>query len=128
MPLSRPAGRRLVGPPIRRGPYGLPGVPFIYVKVGTAPKETYVLYKLNGGTEPRCTAAGTTGASDEMIQTLTKQGSALLCLTSPKVFEKKPMFTQDQWDKIAKGTPNLASLVVPTVLPFAIVLANVPFL
>ncbi|KAL8274128.1 hypothetical protein Esti_001970 [Eimeria stiedai] len=67
---------------------------------------------------------GDTGTGDD-IQKVTKEGSALLCLTSPNVFEKKPMFTQGQWDKIAMVVSSSASVAVPSVLAFAAVSAGI---
>ncbi|KAL8436738.1 hypothetical protein Efla_002170 [Eimeria flavescens] len=54
------------------------------------------------------------------------EGKALLCLTTPDAFKTKPLFTQQQWEKISTAIKNSApQLLVPSLLPLAAALAAV---
>ncbi|KAL8451287.1 hypothetical protein Emed_002088 [Eimeria media] len=55
-----------------------------------------------------------------------KKKYGLVCLTSPNVLgNQSPMFTADQWEKIAKIFSSSASAAVPSFLAIAAVLAGV---
>ncbi|KAL8431331.1 hypothetical protein ACSSS7_005346 [Eimeria intestinalis] len=56
-------------------------------------------------------------------QSRSKMVSALLCATTPVAFDNNPLFTRDQWDKIAKA--NSASTAMASLLTSAALLAAV---
>ncbi|KAL8440802.1 hypothetical protein Emag_007717 [Eimeria magna] len=55
-------------------------------------------------------------------QSDSKMVSALMCATTPVAFENSPLFTRDQWDKIAKA--NSASMATASLLTSAALLAG----
>ncbi|KAL8450468.1 hypothetical protein Emed_002556 [Eimeria media] len=68
-------------------------------------------------------AASPEGGSGGNDGTVGKKASALVCLTSPDARTKNPLYTEQQWDKIAKALSNPASSAVPSFLILAAALA-----
>ncbi|CDJ64351.1 SAG family member [Eimeria necatrix] len=56
----------------------------------------------------------------------TERGQALICMTTPDVFQdaSSAPFTQEQWDKIITSLTGSASAAVPRLTAFAIVLLS----
>ncbi|KAL8274123.1 hypothetical protein Esti_001965 [Eimeria stiedai] len=71
-------------------------------------------------------AAGAAGAPGgaEAENAGGKKAKALVCLTSPEAFNNKPLFTQQQWDKIAKALSSSTSVAAPSFLVLAAVLSG----
>ncbi|KAL8448007.1 hypothetical protein Emag_004121 [Eimeria magna] len=79
-----------------------------------------------GGGPPQLTVPSQPGAAEDGSgEAKDKTASALVCLTSPDAFAKNPLFSQQQWKKIAKALSNSTSFAVPTSLAFAAMLAVV---
>ncbi|KAL8450471.1 hypothetical protein Emed_002559 [Eimeria media] len=73
----------------------------------------------------------TTNKQKETVQNnnaTDKTASALVCLTSPDAFTKNPLYSQQQWEKIAKALTNSTSIAMPTSLALAAVLTGVMLL
>ncbi|KAL8451283.1 hypothetical protein Emed_002084 [Eimeria media] len=99
-----------------------------YVGMGGEALSFLALYNPQNDAQAECKVAVCKEAQktrESGAEGSTKQGSALLCVTSPNAFSKRPVFTQDQWDKIAKAFSSSASAAAPSTLALAAVLTNV---
>nr|QIS60152.1 surface antigen 11 [Eimeria stiedai] len=81
------------------------------------------LYNPSSVPEGECKVAICDGT--QVTQKLTtRKSSALVCLTSPSALTKQPIFSEAQWEQIAKVFSSSASGAVPSALAFAAVLAG----
>ncbi|KAL8450470.1 hypothetical protein Emed_002558 [Eimeria media] len=78
------------------------------------------------GSDEQNGAPGVPGAAGraEGDNAESRKAKALVCLTSPDAFNNRPLFTQEQWDKIAKALSSSTSVAAPSTLAFAAMLSE----
>ncbi|KAL8440801.1 hypothetical protein Emag_007716 [Eimeria magna] len=80
------------------------------------------LYNPDSKAEGQCSVATCTVSEDTGGEGQEKTVSGLVCSTTPNVFGKESLFTQNQWDSIKGVLSNSASATVPSILALATLL------